>query len=48
MRRRGCLSYRDLTPPSRREEGFLRFMQNEIVVDIGRDSELLLASGKYR
>ncbi|OYR52728.1 hypothetical protein DJ73_10095 [Halorubrum sp. Ea1] len=48
MRRRGCLSYRELMPPSRREEGFLRFMENEIVVDIGRGGELLLVSGKHR
>lgn len=48
MRRHGCLSYRELTPSSQREEGFLRCMQQEIVVDIGRDGELLLVSGKHR
>jgi hypothetical protein len=48
MRRRGCLSYRELTPASRREEGFLRCMNQEIVVDVGRDGELLLVSGKHR
>jgi len=40
--------YRDLTPPSQREEGFLRFMENEIVVDIGLNGERLFVSGKHR
>jgi len=48
MRRCGCLSHRERTPPTRREEGFLRFMEHEIVVDIGRNGELLLVSGKHR
>lgn len=48
MRRHGCLSHRELTPPSQREEGFLRYMNHEIVVDIGRNGELLLVSGKHR
>ena len=48
MRRHGCLSYRELTSASRREEGFLRCMNQEIVVDVGRDGELLLVSGKHR
>lgn len=48
MRRRGCLSHRELTPPSRREEGFFRCMEQEIIVDVGRNGELLLVSGKHR
>ena len=48
IQRHGCLNYRELTSPSQREEGFLRYMNMEIVVDIGRDGELLLVSGKHR
>ncbi|MFC6873694.1 ParB N-terminal domain-containing protein [Halobellus marinus] len=48
MRRHGCLSYRELLPPAQREMRFLRHMEHEIVVDIGRDGELLLVSGKHR
>lgn len=46
--RRGCLTYRERTPPSSRDIGFLQAMQQEIVVDVGRDGELLLVSGKHR
>lgn len=48
MRRHDCLSYRELTPLSRRSEGFVHFMNHEIAVDIGRNGELLLVSGKHR
>lgn len=48
MQRHGCLSYRERIPPHRREKGFLRAMNQEIIVDVGRDGELLLVSGKHR
>jgi len=48
MTREGCLSCRERTDPRRRERGFLDVAENEIVVDVGRDGELLLVSGKHR
>lgn len=48
MEREGCLSYRERTPPVERDVGFLRGLEREIVVDVGRDGELLLVSGKHR
>jgi hypothetical protein len=48
LQREGCLSYRERTPPVEREVGFLRGLEREIIVDVGRDGELLLVSGKHR
>lgn len=48
MKREGCLSYRDRTPPRDREGNFIDALEREIIVDIGRDGELLLVSGKHR
>lgn len=48
LRRDGCLSYRERTPPVEREVGFLKSLEREIIVDVGRDGELLLVSGKHR
>lgn len=48
MATEGCLSCRKRTDPRRRRRGFLDVMENEIVVDVGRDGDLLLVSGKHR
>jgi len=48
MKREGCRSYRRRTPPREREETFIGALEREIVVDVGRDGELLLVSGKHR
>lgn len=48
MAEEGCLSCRERTDPRCRERGFLDVVENEIVVDVGRDGELLLVSGKHR
>lgn len=48
MSRRGCLSYRERLPPQDRCGNVIDAMEEEILVDIGRDGELLLVSGKHR
>lgn len=48
MRELGCLSYRERTRPCEREIRFIPALEREIIVDIGRDGELLLVSGKHR
>jgi len=48
MEHNGCLSYRERTPIRERDVGFLGSLGKEIAVDIGRDGELLLVSGKHR
>lgn len=48
MKRQGCRSYRDRTSPQDRPGDFIDAMEREIVVDIGRDGQLLLVSGKHR
>lgn len=49
MRTQGCLSYRQLL---RRRDAlsvdFLKCLENEIVVDIGRDGSLLFVDGRHR
>ncbi|MEM4781689.1 MAG: hypothetical protein QXG03_09045, partial [Halalkalicoccus sp.] len=47
VRERGCLSQRDLGPRDR-EPGFLPAMAEEILVDVGRDGELLHVGGMHR
>ena len=48
LARDGCESQADRVNVSERERGFLDVLENEIVVDVGRDGELLLVSGKHR
>lgn len=48
MKRKGCLSYRERTAPRDREGNFIDALEREIIVDVGRDGELLLVSGKHR
>jgi hypothetical protein len=48
LEREGCRSCRERTDPRGRERGFLDVAENEIVVDVGRDGELLLVSGQHR
>lgn len=48
MEREGCRSYRERTSSVERDVDFLGGLEREIVVDIGRDGELLLVSGKHR
>ncbi|EMA64456.1 hypothetical protein [Halorubrum lipolyticum] len=48
MKRHGCLSYRERTAPRDRDGNFIDALEREIVVDVGRDGELLLTSGKHR
>ncbi|WP_144925704.1 ParB N-terminal domain-containing protein [Halorubrum salsamenti] len=48
MERNGCLSYRERTAPRDRDGNFIDALEREIIVDVGRDGELLLVSGKHR
>jgi len=48
MKDDGCLSYRDRTDPRERDGTVIEALEQEIIVDVGRDGELLLVSGKHR
>ena len=48
LARDGCDSQAAGVDVSERERGFLDVLEDEIVVDVGRDGELLLVSGKHR
>lgn len=49
MQRHGCLSYRELLQrESALDVDFLQCLKNEIVVDVGRDGELLFVDGRHR
>ncbi|MFO8114938.1 MAG: hypothetical protein R6U01_06175 [Halorubrum sp.] len=48
LSRDGCESQAERIDVAERERGFLDVLENEIIVDIGRDGELLLVSGKHR
>lgn len=48
LARDGCESQARRVDVAERERGFLDVLEDEIVVDVGRDGELLLVSGKHR
>lgn len=48
MRDRGCLSMRELNAQDGRPRHFRKVMENEILIDIGRDGEPLFATGRHR
>ncbi len=48
LEKHGYVPYTDRTDPGERTRGFVESLESEIVVDIGRDGELLLVSGKHR
>jgi len=48
LARDGCESQANRVDVPDRRRGFLDVLENEIVVDVGRDGELLLVSGKHR
>jgi hypothetical protein len=48
MRERGCVSARRMNAEAGRPRTFRQVMEDEIVVDIGRDGELLFVTGRHR
>ncbi len=48
MAQYGCLGYTQRTDPVDRELDYVGACEREIVVDIGRDGDILLVSGKHR
>ena len=48
MATQGCLSMRELNRRNGRQMSFREVMEHEILVDVGRDGELLFALGRHR
>ena len=48
VRDRGCLSMRELNAQDGKPHNFRKVMENEILIDIGRDGEPLFVTGRHR
>lgn len=48
MRDKGCLSMRELNAQEGKPQNFREVMENEILIDIGRDGEPLFVTGRHR